>query len=195
MNLTPPDSYDVFLSHAHVDADLVEKIGQKLANRGVKVWLDRWILIPGDLWQQEMARGLDQASTCAVFIGQTTPRGWFQQEIQRALNRQTKEQQFRVIPILLPSGDATIVDDFLELRTWVEFKEGHEDSAALHLLLSGINGVSPGSNLQVDAEENEDVDRIREKLIRLRALREERLIDEIIAQDAQRRLLNEILEK
>jgi hypothetical protein len=87
MSASEAENYDVFLSHAHVDAEVVEKIGQVLLNLGINVWLDRWVLVPGDLWQQEMARGLDHASTCAVCIGQTTPKGWFQQEIQRALNR------------------------------------------------------------------------------------------------------------
>ena len=137
-------SYDVFLSHAHIDAEVVEIIGQRLLNVGLTVWLDKWVLVPGDLWQQEMARGLDQASTCAVCIGQTTPKGWFRQEIQRALDRQSKEKAFRVIPVILPEGDANIVDDFLELRTWIEFKNDHDDPRAVHLLTCGIRGIPPG---------------------------------------------------
>lgn len=194
MSTLDATSYDVFLSHAHIDAEVVEKIGQRLLSAGLTVWLDRWVLVPGDLWQQEMARGLDQASTCAVCIGQTTPKGWFQQEIQRALNRQSKETTFRVIPVILPEGDTSVVDDFLELRTWIEFKHGHDDLAAVHLLTCGIRGVPPGPNFDSQPENAVEVKRIREKLIRLRTLQKERLIDEIIAQDAQRRLVNEILE-
>lgn len=194
MSTLDATSYDVFLSHAHIDAEVVEKIGQRILNAGLTVWLDKWVLVPGDRWQQEMARGLDQASTCAVCIGQTTPRGWFQQEIQRALNRQSKERTFRVIPVILPEGDTGVVDDFLELRTWIEFKNGHDDPAAVHLLTCGIRGIPPGPNIDNQPDNAAEVKRIREKLIRLRTLRNERLIDEIIAQDVQRRLVNEILE-
>lgn len=193
MSALEVENYDVFLSHAHVDAEAVEKIGQVLLNLGITVWLDKWVLVPGDLWQQEMARGLDHASTCAVCIGQTTPKGWFQQEIQRALNRQAKEKTFRVIPVILPEGDTGIVDDFLELRTWIEFKNGHDDSAAVHLLTCGIRGIPPGASISHHTEGPDEVKRIREKLIRLRTLRNEKLIDEVIAQEAQRRLVNQIL--
>ena len=59
--------YDVFLSHAHVDGALVEKIGDRLEDKAkLKVWLDRWVLVPGEHWQQRMAKGLEQARSCAV---------------------------------------------------------------------------------------------------------------------------------
>ncbi len=58
--------FDVFLSHAHTEAEAVESIAVKLADEhGLKVWLDRWVLIPGERWQQEMVRGLDQATMFA----------------------------------------------------------------------------------------------------------------------------------
>lgn len=57
----PYETFDVFLSHARIEAEAVESIGVKLEDKhGLKVWLDRWILIPGEHWQQEMARGLEQ---------------------------------------------------------------------------------------------------------------------------------------
>jgi TIR domain-containing protein/FHA domain-containing protein len=141
----PVDTYDVFLSHAHLDAEAVESLGSRLVDEGhVRVWLDRWVLVPGQHWQQEMAKGLDHATACAVCIGSHTPEGWFREEIERALNRQTKDREFRVIPVILPDGDPRLVDSFLELRTWVDFRKGLKDRYALHLLLSGIRGVQPG---------------------------------------------------
>jgi len=138
-------AFDVFLSHAHVDAEVVEKLGTRLADEGgLCVWLDRWVLVPGELWEQGLAKALAEAASCAVCIGSKTPSGWFNQEIQRALNRQTREPNFRVIPVILPGGDESLVDNFLELRTWVQFKEGIEDHDALRRLISGIKGVSPG---------------------------------------------------
>ncbi len=140
-----PKPFDVFLSHAHVDADVVEKLGARLADEGgLRVWLDQWVLVPGELWEQGLAKALAEAASCAVCIGNKTPTGWFSQEIQRALNRQAKEPSFRVIPVILPGGDESLVDNFLELRTWVQFKEGIEDRDALHRLISGIKGVAPG---------------------------------------------------
>mgnify|MGYP000240574588 CR=1 FL=1 len=78
--------YDVFLSHAHEDAAWVEQLAAKLADQvGLSVWLDKWVLTPGELWQVEMARGLEQARACVVCISDRTPDGWFRLEIQRGL--------------------------------------------------------------------------------------------------------------
>jgi hypothetical protein len=105
MDARTDDSFDVFFSHAHTDAEAVETISIKLEDdeAGLKVWLDRWVLVPGEHWQQQMAKGLDQAKTCAICIGRTTPAGWFREEIERALNRQARDKSFRVIPVILLS--------------------------------------------------------------------------------------------
>jgi hypothetical protein len=131
------ETFDVFLSHSHEDSNIVEKLAAKLQDeRHFRVWLDKWILVPGNDWQREMAQGLEKAKTCGVCISRNTPSGWFREEIARALNRQSKDPSFRVIPIILPNGDNKIVDDFLELRTWVDFKDGIDDGYSLHVLVS-----------------------------------------------------------
>jgi hypothetical protein len=187
-------SFDVFLSHAHVDAELVEVIGAYLEDTAaLKVWLDKWILVPGEHWQQEMAKGLDQAKTCAVCIGANTPTGWFREEIERAINRQAKDADFRVIPVILPHGTSSAVDNFLELRTWVDFKNGLDDTGALHLLVSGIRGVAPGRVTMCTVDLG--MAQTRAHLQRIRTLRAERLIDDDIALEFQRRLVDQLVTK
>jgi TIR domain len=190
MSAQLPDTFDVFLSHAHLDAAVVEVLGAKLQDRAtLEVWLDRWVLVPGEHWQQKMARGLDQAKTCAVCIGQHTPTGWFQEEIQRALNRQVNDPSFRVIPVILPNGKSEVVNDFLELRTWVEFKNGIDDGYALHQLVSGVTGKPPGRYLCKEDEESPALIRLRAKLGIINTLRREQLIDHEVVREAQLRLL------
>lgn len=193
MNDTGHPIFDVFLSHSHVDAQPVETLGEYLEDKvEFRVWLDKWILVPGNHWQQEMAKGLDQAKTCAVCVGRETPRGWFKEEIERALNRQTKDDGFRVIPLILPGGDRTVVDQFLELRTWVDFTRGVDDGDALHILSCGIKGISPGRRQTAKALAPE-LNEIREQLARIRALRQESLIDDAIAVEYQRRLVEKLI--
>ncbi len=190
----PDERFDVFLSHPHTESDVVESIAVKLEDQAhLKVWLDRWVLVPGQHWQQQMAKGLDQAKTCAVCVGGGTPAGWFRQEIERALNRQAHDEKFRVIPVILPNGDRQVIDDFLELRTWVEFKDGVEDPDALHLLLCGVRGVSPGRRAVLKVKEGMQVDLLRQRLSRIRELRVERLIDDEVALEYQRRLLDDLV--
>jgi len=187
--------FDVFLSHSHLDSSVVGILASKLTERAnLRVWLDRWMLVPGNHWQQEMARGLEQARTCAVCVGRHTPKGWFREEIERALNRQVKEDgAFRVIPVILPNGDRELIDEFLELRTWVDFREGIDDAAALNILVSGIFGKSPG---RFPSHEDADDDNLRmavERLKTLKNLREQRLIGDEIHNEYQRKILDEVI--
>src|SRR5688500_15936785 len=112
--MTHAAKYDTFLSHSHMDAEVVELIAGKLEDEyKLKVWLDKWILIPGEPFRQALSKGLDQANTCVIIIGSTTPKGWFEEEVGKALNKQTKDKSFRVIPLLLPFADTSFVNDFL----------------------------------------------------------------------------------
>lgn len=195
MGATPDEKFEVFLSHAHIDADVVERLASLLEDTAniKNIWLDKWVLVPGERWQQGMARGLDLAKTCAVCVGQHTPKGWFREEIERALNRQTKDPSFRVIPVILPDGDPAAIDDFLELRTWVDFRGGLSDQRALHVLVSGINGLSPGRNIYQQETEDAILRPISEKLQQIPALRRKELIDDDIALEYQRRLLDQLV--
>jgi hypothetical protein len=140
--------YDVFLSHAHEDREWVEELARRLEDeQGFRVWLDRWILIPGQSFQQAMAKGLEEADTCAVALGEKTPTGWFRQEIEHALNRQVAQPTFRVIPVLLPdaSHDSTdAMPAFLDLRTWADFRKECDPGYAFHVLTQGIKGEPVG---------------------------------------------------
>jgi len=190
-----PQLFDVFLSHAHVDGKLVEELGVRLEDQAnIRVWLDRWILVPGEHWQQEMAKGLEQAKTCAVCIGDATPRGWFREEIERALNLQTKKPEFRVIPVILPNGNPSVIDNFLELRTWVHFLEGPQDPRAFHLLVSGVRGTPPG-RIKTKVNYDPGMFTVRETLARIRSLRQDHLIDDDIALEYQRRVLESLITK
>ncbi len=193
MDREPPDLFDVFLSHSHEDATIVEELGRVLSDREehFRVWLDKWVLIPGDHWQQDMARGLEQARTCAVCLGKNTPRGWFKEEIERALNRQVSDKAFRVIPVLLPYADPNVVDGYLELRTWVDFKKGIADKDAIYILACGIIGRAPG---RLDREDlgvpSKIIDQIRDNLEKIKSYRDSKLIDDSVAIEYQKRLLD-----
>lgn len=182
--------FHVFLSYSHEDAEWVENLACRLEDeRGFRVWLDKWILIPGQPWQQEMSRGLDQAESCAVCIGKNTPNGWFKEEIQKALNRQTKDPSFRVIPVLIPDADSVNVNDFLELRTWADFRLEHNTEDAFHTLACGIKGISPGRFPHKKQTRTISIDHVADKLKKLKKI--EDLIDREINLEVQRKILEE----
>lgn len=196
--MTPPreEEFDAFLSHSHDDAEWVQQLAQRLEDEcGFRVWLDRWRLVPGESWQQEMAIGLDRAKTCVVCVGSTTPAGWFRQEIERALDIQVKDSSFRVVPLLLPGSSAASASQFLGLRTWVDYRNGKDARYALHVLKCGIQGVPPGrwpgnSPSSTDGSARALAER---KLIDLQRL-EKYLRDEVVI-DIQRKILDQWIEQ
>ena|ERR1051326_2043539 len=189
--------YDAFLSHSHDDADWVQQLAQRLEDEcGFKTWLDRWLLVPGGSWQQEMALGLDQAVSCVVCVGATTPSGWFLQEIERALNIQAADVNFRVIPVLLPDASTENVPQFLGLRTWADFRHGKDPEYAFHILKSGILGTAPGRwpPDAVSSNNNSSISVYERKLQELQRLRRYDVRDEVII-EYQRKILEQWFEK
>ena len=187
--------YDVFLSYSHFDAKVVEALAERLDNINLNVWLDKWNCVPGEKWQQAVAKGLDRARSCAVCIGEQTYRGWFREEIERALNRQTMDESFRVMPVLLPNANASNVDDFLELRTWVDFREGLQNQREFHVLVSGILGKPPGRGFQEYTKHDQeplflDVD---SRLTQIQQLYIDGKIFKEIAMECQRELVRPIV--
>lgn len=137
--------YDVFLSHSSADKPAVEEIALKLREAGIKPFLDKWHLVPGDLWQPGLEEGLRNSRACIIFVGSEGIGPWHRQEMLVAINRGAMDPDFRVIPVLLPGfKKPTDIPDFLAQRTWVEFPRV-EDEDAFHRLLSGIRGKEPGA--------------------------------------------------
>lgn len=140
--MKPTKEFDVFLSHNSHDKPLVEKIAQRLVGQAkLRPFLDKWHLIPGVEWQPELEDALRLSKTVAVFIGPSGNGSWHHEEMQVALKRAVREKkEFRVIPVLLPEGDASSMSDFLQLRTWVDFSVGTNNDIAFKRLVAGILG-------------------------------------------------------
>lgn len=184
----PPETtnqpYDVFLSHNSKDKPAVETLAVRLADEArIKVWLDKWNLIPGEPWQEEIEHALDQAHTCAVFLGPHEFGGWHHEEMRAALNRRVADRtpKFRVIPVLLPGAttpDCGKLPAFLSRLTWVDFRQGLDDAEAFRRLVAGIRGIAPGrseggaeypdSGLDVFDERSEELSRTLRKPTRVR---------------------------
>jgi hypothetical protein len=141
-------TYDVFLSHSGNDKPTVEQLAVKLAGEaGLKPFLDKWHLVPGEPWQEALEKALDDSSTCAVFLGPQGLGPWENEEMRSALDERVRDKSLRVIPVLLPGADPK--DDktlprFLRRLTWLDFRAGIDDKDAFRRLVAGIRGEAPG---------------------------------------------------
>ena len=137
--------YDVFFSYHHADANMVERIADEVKKKAnLEIWFDKWVAIPGQPFRQALEKGIDEARTCAVFVGSKTPPGWVEEEISRAIDKQVKDNSFRVIPVLLPNASMQSLRGFLGSRTCIQFTNGISDPDAVHRLICGIHGIAPG---------------------------------------------------
>jgi WD40 repeat protein len=137
--------HHVFLSHSSLDKPSVERLGQKLEAVGIRTWLDKWNLVPGNRWQEDIEEALANCSACAVFIGVGVIGPWQNEEMRAAIDRHAREGggRFRVIPVLLPGArrpERSRLPGFLWSRTWVEFGDSLDDAEAFERLVWGIVG-------------------------------------------------------
>ena len=135
-------TYDVFLSYSGVDKAEVELLATRLQREaGLLPFLDKWHLVPGEPWQSELDRAIEQSSTAAIFFGPQGRGAWQIEEMQVLLDKAARSRNdFRVVPVLLPGASAETLDAFLKQRTWVDFRSGLNDVSAFQRLVAGIKG-------------------------------------------------------
>ncbi len=138
-------TYDVFLSHATADKPVVETLARRLREDGLEPFLDKWHLVPGEPWQEALEDALDTSRTCAVFVG-TQLGPWQNEEMRAVLDKRVHNENFRVIPVLLPGTPKPRKKElprFLHRLAWVDFCNGVADEESFHQLVCGIRGVPP----------------------------------------------------
>jgi hypothetical protein len=142
--------FQTFLSYNSTDHMAVEQIAQNLHRQGIELWLDTWNLIPGNAWQAEIERALEDCGTCSVLIGPSGLGPWQHAEMRAAIDRQISKGDFRVIPVLLPGaerGERSRYPTFLTQTTWIEFRSSIDEQEPIRRLMAGIRGIPPGPTL------------------------------------------------
>jgi len=141
----------IFLSYANADQKIVRKVASRLADKGVKVWLDKDSIKPGSNWVKEIERGLDSADFVAFFISPSSVqrKSWVQQEMKIALHRQVSgERGAFLLPILLEHTD---VPPLLRNIQWLDMTDKNVEKA-VSKLLEVINYYSKRNSLNKESE-------------------------------------------
>ncbi|QEM08854.1 SUMF1/EgtB/PvdO family nonheme iron enzyme [Mucilaginibacter rubeus] len=148
MSARQTKKYDVFLSHNSLDKPIVEEIAQWLVKESYKVWFDKWELIVGEAWQEELELGLSHSACCIIFFGSNKLSPWQNEEMRVALSAKASNRSIRVIPVLLPLAKneekESQLPAFLQRLTWVKFENNIYEAEPLRRLKCGIDGIPPG---------------------------------------------------
>jgi hypothetical protein len=134
----PQSKSKVFISYAHDDRPLAERLARSLVSQGQDVWWDGWEIAAGDsLIKKIFAEGLANAKAFAILLSPSSVSSkWVQEELNTATLRRIEELT-RVIPILVKD-----VEIPLALRTlrWVDLREDFE--SGVREILNAVQGVS-----------------------------------------------------
>ncbi|MEW6347669.1 MAG: TIR domain-containing protein [Thermodesulfobacteriota bacterium] len=99
--------YDVFISSAPNDAETAENLAQALGSAGLKVWIDRLELRPGESWRQRLRDELDNSRVCLVLLSETalSSKPWASVEWPLIQDSIWRREDFAVLPIELGPVD------------------------------------------------------------------------------------------
>ena len=125
--------YDVFLSHNQADKSRVRKLAEQLRTAGLRVWLDEWVIQPGDDIYLAVERGLEAARTLVLCLSPSAlGSGWVTLERSTALFRDPSNVGRRFIPLLLVDCE---IPDTLRRYKYVDYRD--ETQPAFDQVLAG----------------------------------------------------------
>ncbi len=139
--------YDVFLSHNSQDKDAVEEIARKLKSVGLRPWLDKWDLAPGDSIRKSLEWAIKNIPCAALFFGPADVGKWHIMEIDAYIERWAGGDA-RMIPVILPDAPAEPeIPIFVRQTLWVNMRDWtDEGDDGFYRLVCGILGKSPGDS-------------------------------------------------
>lgn len=94
--------YDLFISHANRDKeDLIEELYQSLSKLGINIFYDKESLEWGDNWKDKILNGTKKSEFAIIVISENFfDREWTEKELKEFLNRQNRNGQKLILPII-----------------------------------------------------------------------------------------------
>jgi len=137
------ETFDVFISYGHQDADWVRTLAENLHRAGLDVFLDEWEIAPGDVVVHNLEHGLLSSRNGVLVVSPASvSRPWVQQEYAVMVGRAVENKQ-RLIPVLV--GDDVEVPPFAATRLWVDFRrvDRPEYERRVQRLVAALRGERP----------------------------------------------------
>ncbi|MEH2183161.1 TIR domain-containing protein [Nostoc sp.] len=108
-------AFDVFLSYSTKDKVIVHDLAKRLKNDAVRVWLDAWVIEPGDSIPLKIQQGVEQSRTLLMCMSPNYFKSeWGKLEHLSLLFRDPTNTQRRFIPILIADCEPpNIIAQFL----------------------------------------------------------------------------------
>ena len=119
----------VFLSHAHSDERLAERVSRILEDAGLQVWDATREIMPGDNWAATLGDALQESQAMVVLVTPDAMRSkWVRWEIEYALG-QTRFRE-RLVPVFVGDPDDLEKEDvpwILRRLKVINLTDGNEE--------------------------------------------------------------------
>ena len=94
-----------FISYSRQDVEIVQRVADGLAARGIRTWLDT-MLLPGEPWQQAIAQALRSAAGMIVFVSHASlASDWVMYELEAAARGDAAPSASQAAPTATGTGD------------------------------------------------------------------------------------------
>jgi hypothetical protein len=128
--------FDVFLSHAHADAEAVARVLKWLELADVKVWFDGRDFAPGARVGMELLNSVDDCRGAIVILSPSALRsGWVGKECDVLIEHSAMFPDFQIIPVCIEPCE---LPSALRTHSRLDLPGGKVDLAAAEALLTGI---------------------------------------------------------
>ena len=133
----------IFLSHSSADSVGAQAVARLLNNAGLDVWLDIEKLLPGDQWPVKLEEALKDSTHFVVLVGESGVQRWVDREVRYALDRNTLDKNYRVIPVLGPGASEDTLPLFLKQQQYLSLDWRQPDVQAIQRVAAAIHQAPP----------------------------------------------------
>ncbi len=139
----------VFVSHASEDKKrFVIDFATKLYAKGIKAWVDRWEILPGDsLVDKIFEEGIGQAQAVIVVVSEhSVNKPWVREELNAGVVRQINGAS-KLIPVVIGDVENSHIPESLKTTAWERVKDLNNYDAELERIVAAIYNHREGPTL------------------------------------------------
>ena len=115
-----------------------KSVAQLLRRSGLTVWLELDELNPGQPWLPQLEAALAKSTHFVVLVGATGVRKWVEREVRFALERNTREDSYSIVPLLLPDAVESDLPLFLKQHQFLRLESLTPAAESIQRVAGGI---------------------------------------------------------
>ncbi|WP_321421364.1 toll/interleukin-1 receptor domain-containing protein [uncultured Methanobacterium sp.] len=132
--------YHAFLSHAHADNEIVDRIYHLLSEvANIPIWYDADYLT-GQI-ASDLPKAINQCRNMIIVLSEASIKsGWVKKEYNLAMTENARFDDFKILPIRIDGCKVEHHKDlgFLETTKWIDLPNGEIDLPTAHHIIASI---------------------------------------------------------